>query len=151
MQFHSNPACQRNQGFTLIEVMITVVIISILAAVALPAYTDYVTRGKIPEATNGLATMRIQLEQYYQDNRSYAKDGGDCGIAVPQGKNFGFECNTNGQTYKVTATGKGGISEFKYTINEAGSRQTIGLPTKWGTASESSPIACWVTTKGGGC
>lgn len=146
MQAKSYSAIRHVRGFTLIEVMITVVIISILAAVALPAYTDYVTRGKIPEATNGLASMRIQLEQYYQDNRAYSK-GGDCGVAVPTAKDFSFACETDGQSYTITATGTGGMSDFKYTIDESGARQTADLPEKWGT----TPKACWVTSKGGSC
>src|SRR5690606_39756693 len=92
MQEKSYSAVRYKSGFTLIEVMITVVIISILASVALPAYTDYVTRGKIPEATNGLASMRIQLEQYYQDNRTYEDDGKCGGIKDPSEKDFTFAC-----------------------------------------------------------
>lgn len=147
MQAKSYSAIRHVRGFTLIEVMITVVIISILAAVALPAYTDYVTRGKIPEATNGLASMRIQLEQYYQDNREYGA-GGDCGVNVPTAKDFAFACeSSDGQSYTITATGQGGMGDFIYTIKESGARQTTKLPEKWGT----TPKNCWVTSKGGSC
>ena len=65
-------------GFTLIEVMIVVAIVAILAAVALPAYGDYVRRGQLPEAFSGMADLRVKLEQYYQDNRSYGTSGGNC-------------------------------------------------------------------------
>jgi type IV pilus assembly protein PilE len=138
----------RSGGFTLIEVMITAAIVAILAAVALPSYRDYLTRGKIPEATNGLASMRIQLEQYYQDNRNYGTGG--CGVVnSPSTSNFTFGCalGAAGQSYLVTATGIGSMTSFTYTINEAGLRQTTGLPPDWGTI----PQNCWVTRKGGGC
>ncbi len=59
------------QGFTLIEVMIVVVIVAILSSVAYPAYTDYVRRRQLQEAFTNLANYRIQMEPYYQDNRRY--------------------------------------------------------------------------------
>jgi type IV pilus assembly protein PilE len=65
----------RSRGFTLIELMITVVVIGILAAVAYPSYTDYIRRGKISQATSELSAMRVRLEQYYQDNRNYGVAG----------------------------------------------------------------------------
>ena len=70
------------QGFTLIEVMITVAIIAILAAIAVPNYTDYVTRSKFTEAHGMLADLRVKMEQYYMDNRRYSTTtgGGTCGI-----------------------------------------------------------------------
>ena len=56
-----------DRGFTLIELMITVAIIAILAAVALPAYSTYVTRARITDAVKGLSEMRLKMEQYFQD------------------------------------------------------------------------------------
>ena len=58
-------------SFNLIEVMIVVVIISILAAIAIQAYSDYVIRGKLTEATSNLGQLRIRAEQWFQDNRTY--------------------------------------------------------------------------------
>ena len=63
------------RGFTLIEVLITVAIVAILAAVALPSYTDYVTRSKLVEATSSLTDMRVRLDQYFLDSRQYPEQG----------------------------------------------------------------------------
>src|SRR5262245_7477408 len=62
---------RKQGGFTLIEVMIVVTIIAILAAVAIPNYSDYVTRGRVVEAIAGLGDARTKMEQFFQDNRTY--------------------------------------------------------------------------------
>lgn len=145
-------AARRATGFTLIELMVVVAIIGILAAIAVPVYTDYITRGKIPEATSALASMRIKLEQYYQDNRNYGSTANLCGVANPSSQNFTYKCTWGAdgtdQSYLVTATGvpARGMDGFIYTINEAGAR-TSTMSTKWGGATAN----CWVTQKGGGC
>ncbi len=54
--------------------MITVAVIAILAAIALPNYFDYITRSRIVEAKTNLADMRTRLEQYFLDNRAYPDD-----------------------------------------------------------------------------
>ncbi|MFC7289113.1 type IV pilin protein [Herminiimonas glaciei] len=143
------PNMRASRGFTLMELMITMVIIGILAAIAVPMYSAYVTRSKIPEATSALAGMRIRLEQYYQDNRNYGSTAAACGLAVPSGSNFTYTCVWRGtdQTYLITANGVGSMNGFTYTIDEGGNRATSAVPAGWGTA----PISCWVSKKGGEC
>lgn len=128
-------------GFTLIEVMIVVAIVAILAAVALPAYSDYVLRAQLVDATNQLSATRSKMEQHFQDNRTYNTSGtftSPCLTSVTAGS-FTVACTADtltDTTYTITATGSGATSEFIYTINEAGTRATTR--TKWGHTSTTS-------------
>ena len=62
------------QGFSLIELMIVVAVIGILAAVAYPAYQDYVIRSKRADAMNALASVRIAQEKYRANSTAFASD-----------------------------------------------------------------------------
>ncbi|WP_417066920.1 type IV pilin protein [Niveibacterium terrae] len=140
-----------NHGFTLIEVMIVLAIVAILSAIALPSYSDYVLRSKLPEAFSTLSDLRIKLEQYYQDNSRYADAaaGTTCGIAMPTGKYFTYTCaavdDGGTQTYTLTATGKDSVSGFTYKVTDTNAKSTTA--TSWGITSDS----CWIAKKGGEC
>lgn len=137
------------RGFTLIEIMIVVAIVGILAAIAVPAYTDFITRGQLAEAHQGLGGFRVKMEQYYQDNRSYAGTGvGGCGLAgqEPTYNHFAHGCQaTNGgQGYTATVTGASGrVTGFVFSINEQNQRQTTGAPYGWLTAT----MNCFIVRK----
>ena len=67
--FRNNP--KRHSGFTLIELMITVAIVAILAAIALPAYGNYIKRANVKSAQSDLVSLGLVFENYYQRNLSY--------------------------------------------------------------------------------
>lgn len=137
-------------GFSLIELMIVVVAISILATVALPSYQDYVLRGRLIEATNELSAMRAKMEQHFLDNRTYATAGSytaPCLTSVTAGL-FSISCaaaDLSAAAYKITASGSGMASAFTYTLDQAGTKKTSS--SKWGTTSDS----CWLMRKGDAC
>lgn len=142
-------------GFTLIEMMMTVAIISILAAIALPSYTSYLIRGRIPDATSHLAAKRVRMEQFFQDNRTFLNAA--AGTLDRDSSPFfdfsavddsGVETRT-ATGYTLFARGKGPMAGFTYTIDASNARTTeITGVSGWTT---NGPVTCWVTRAGGQC
>lgn len=67
------------RGFTLIELMVVIAIVGVLAAVAYPSYTDYVTRSKRATAKAFLVTLADRQERFFFDNKRYAIDLNELG------------------------------------------------------------------------
>lgn len=131
-------------GFTLIEMMIVVLIISILVAVAYPSYTEHVQRGRIAEATSVMLDLRIRMERFFQDNRTYV-NGGACGVAMPGNTAFAFNCVGNATTFTLTATGVGTMVGFQFTVDQDNLRRTVSF--KGDTVNQN----CWMARKGDRC
>lgn len=110
---------KRASGFTLIELMIVIAILGIITAIAIPAYTGYITSARMSEAKSNIAALKLAQEEYFLENNGYFDGtsasllntnsdglwtvaGGDGGI------NFSYNVSTTSTGYVVTATGTSG-------------------------------------------
>ena len=126
---------KRNSGFSLVELMIVIVIIGVLAAVAVPIYSNNVMKAKMSEADAALGSIRTQLRVYYGEEGSYpvstssslvvddATTWNDINDTELNGKYFGdsnyYYISALGTDYTITCTA-GGILESARTLNQAG-------------------------------
>ncbi len=135
---------KKSQGFTLIELMIVVAIIGILAAIAMPSYTQHVIRASREAAQTELMQMAAVQEKIYLNSSSYTtaaitaaytgQSAGGLGITgtSADGK-YTYGCVCNAQDFAITATPKAGTTQAadgNLVINSVGQR-TGGAKGTW--------------------
>lgn len=126
-----------NKGFTLVELMITVVIVGILASVAIPAYTQYTVRAKRAAAESFIMSVANKQEQYILDARQYATTLALLSMTPPAdvSAHYSITITTNmtatPPTYIIEAapTGSQATNDTKcgtVSINQAGTKGETG-------------------------
>jgi type IV pilus assembly protein PilE len=128
-------AMRRDSGFTLIEIMIALIVVGVLAAVAIPNYTQYVQRSNQSAAQQLMVEVASRAEQYRLDAREYpvglAENGGDLNVGIPDDvdRYYTVTLSTDNSatppTYTVTATPRAGTSQgdmSTLTLNDTGAK-----------------------------
>ena len=121
---------QIQKGFTLIELMIVVAIIGILAAIAVPAYQDYIARAQVSEAVSLLGSAKTGLAEYFADKGFWPSTPSDV-MASTTGK----------YTDMITAPNTGTISgtSSTYTVQATMKTSTINSAITGGIVQLSTP------------
>lgn len=118
----------QNRGFSLIELVVAIAIVGILAAIALPAYTQYVIRANRNAAMAQMVEIANREQQYFQATRAYADKATleSNGYAPPDEVTARYSWDvTVGSgtvpTYTITFTGTGPqASDGALTLDQAG-------------------------------
>jgi type IV pilus assembly protein PilA len=116
---------RKNEGFTLIELMIVIAIIGILAAIAIPQFSAYRTRSYNSAAEADLRNAATAQEAYYVDNQSYMAN--PLGLI---GSTYGLYTTAN-----VTMTGNAGATQYTMTAYHTSGNKTYTLVGPGGSLS----------------
>ena len=134
---------RRYKGFTLIELMITLVIAAVLTAVAIPNYQQYVQRARRVEARAALENGMSAVQKFYIQNGRYPVDGVELNLA-PGTENgyYVLSYAPNGGNPLLTATASAGKSQAHDTSCQTFSLSVSGLRKALDESGVSS-ADCW--------
>ena len=135
-------------AFTLIELMIVIAIIGILAAIALPAYQDYVKRAHVSEGLVLSASAKIAVSEYFATHGAFPQTATNCNGAANCNTVLGLDDadKIKGNAVTKIAVGDGGIIEIIYNDKIDATNNSLSLTPKnsasgsiqWECASSSS-------------
>lgn len=126
---------KNSRGFTLIELMIVVIVVSILAAIAIPSYLEQSRKGRRADAVRAVGDLQLALERWRAENPSYA-DCTACGSGtyptVPTSPYYTIGITgANATSYTITATRKSGSAQAEDRCGNLSATQDLQAKPSW--------------------
>jgi type IV pilus assembly protein PilE len=151
MRRGSRRAVARHAGFTLVELLISIVIVAILAAIAIPSYRGYVQRAQRAEATTALLRAQGAQEKFFVQYNRYSSSltaAAPDGLGLPATTETGLYALTlalldGGNGFRVTATPRAGAAQDDDTRCASFSVDHSGVKRARSAADEDTTRDCW--------
>ncbi len=137
---------QSSKGFTLIELIITVAIVGILAAIAYPSYQDTIRKSRRSDARVALLDLQMAQEKYRQNCAQYATAIANSYACVNENKTYNLPGNsTSKKGYYQISIVMAGVSAYMLNADPLGDQKndTDCDPITLDQDGTGSPTACW--------
>jgi type IV pilus assembly protein PilA len=132
--FQGRDMKKKQQGFTLIELMIVVAVIGILASMAIPAYQDYTIRAQVAEGIVLAGGAKVALVEYFLDNGDWPNNNVKAGIEMVKVKDneveimFGNDAHNVIFNKKITMTAQENFGVIRWVCASTGAIPERHLP-----------------------
>jgi type IV pilus assembly protein PilE len=143
----------RERGFTLVELMVTILVVSILVGIAVPTYTSSVQKSRRTDARNAVLDLAARQERYMSTANAYSSTGTDLGYAAgfPQAAGPYYNVSSTatapaglvGWTYTATATPPSTSPQYKDTVCRSLSVNQLGQRSSTDSGGADSTATCW--------
>jgi len=134
MTCHSDS--RRDRGYSLVELMITIAIISILATIAIPLYNGYIREGHFTAMRSNMNGLRTVIEDYRLDNGNYGATGNLVGVAAIDTR-FNWDPAGDSGAYTFTVSVTAADSYDVWAVLNANNATWVRCETRFQTCCDS--------------